>query len=58
VSNTLPEGYQVRPPVDAQSLTGATRLYERAGMHIAQEDITYEKELRAGIDMSTQTFEV
>lgn len=50
--------YKIGLGVDAQSLTGATRLYERAGMHIAQEDIIYEKELRAGIDMSTQTLGV
>src|SRR5690606_21254401 len=29
--------------VDAESLTGATRLYERAGMHVAQERVTFEK---------------
>jgi len=34
--------------VDAASLTGATRLYERAGMHVTQEYVTYEKELRPG----------
>lgn len=50
--------FKVALGVDAQSLTGATRLYERAGMHIAQETIFYEKELRTGIDMSTQTLEV
>jgi ribosomal protein S18 acetylase RimI-like enzyme len=44
--------------VDAQSLTGATRLYERAGMHVAHESITYEKELRAGVDLSVQVLEV
>ncbi len=43
--------------VDSQSLTGATRLYERAGMHIILSYDTYEKELRAGIDLSTQTLE-
>jgi mycothiol synthase len=32
--------------VDATNLTGATRLYERAGMHVHAEDIVYEKELR------------
>jgi mycothiol synthase len=32
--------------VDASSLTGATRLYERAGMVVASEFATYEKELR------------
>lgn len=34
--------------VDAQSLTGATRLYERAGMHITRQYKNYEKELRSG----------
>jgi mycothiol synthase len=32
--------------VDAQSLTGATRLYEKAGMHVARQYDTYEKVLR------------
>ncbi len=40
--------------VDAQNLTGATRLYERVGMHVARVYINYEKELRAGIELSTQ----
>jgi mycothiol synthase len=34
--------------VDAQNLTGATRLYERAGMEVDQRFDTFEKELRAG----------
>jgi mycothiol synthase len=34
--------------VDASSPTGATRLYQRAGMYVASEFLTYEKELRAG----------
>jgi mycothiol synthase len=34
--------------VDASNPTGATRLYQRAGMHVASEFLTYEKELRAG----------
>jgi ribosomal protein S18 acetylase RimI-like enzyme len=38
--------------VDSESLTGATRLYERAGMHVAHENILYEKELRAGVDLA------
>ena len=38
--------------VDAESLTGATRLYERAGMQIRQQYATYSKELRAGIDLA------
>jgi ribosomal protein S18 acetylase RimI-like enzyme len=34
--------------VDAQNPTGATRLYERAGMHVASEFVIYEKEYRPG----------
>lgn len=37
--------------VDSDSPTGATRLYERAGMHIAQKHATYGKELRPGTDV-------
>jgi mycothiol synthase len=40
--------------VDAQNLSGATRLYERVGMHVVRVYINYEKELRAGIELSTQ----
>lgn len=32
--------------VDAQSLTGATRLYEKAGMRMTRQYDTYEKQLR------------
>lgn len=32
--------------VDAQSATGATRLYEKAGMRVFWEAVVYEKELR------------
>jgi hypothetical protein len=31
--------------VDAQNPSGATRLYERAGMHVAYEAAAFEKEL-------------
>jgi mycothiol synthase len=41
--------------VDAQSLTGATRLYERAGMRIMMQAARYQKELRPGVDLGTQT---
>ena len=34
--------------VDASNSTGATRLYQRAGMVVASEFITYDRELRAG----------
>jgi mycothiol synthase len=44
--------------VDSQNLTGATRLYERAGMHVARQYISYQKELRAGKELSTQTIAV
>jgi len=44
--------------VDAQSLTGATRLYERAGMHVVRQYKNYEKELRAGKELSTQSVDV
>jgi len=37
--------------VDAASQTGATRLYQRAGMHVAAEYVSYEKELRPGHDL-------
>ncbi|MBK9925560.1 MAG: GNAT family N-acetyltransferase [Anaerolineales bacterium] len=36
--------------VDASNPTGATRLYQKAGMHAASEFVTYEKELRPGRD--------
>jgi mycothiol synthase len=34
--------------VDAQNPTGATRLYQKVGMHPVSEFVFYEKELRAG----------
>ncbi len=43
--------------VDAQSLTGATRLYEKAGMHVERQYVVYEKELRPGEELSTQSVE-
>ena len=50
--------YKVGLGVDSQNLTGATRLYERAGMHVALQHDTYEKELRAGVELSTQSITV
>lgn len=41
--------------VDAQNLTGALRLYENAGMHVHQAFDMYEKELRPGMEISTET---
>jgi mycothiol synthase len=43
--------------VDAQNLTGALRLYENAGMHVHQAFDQYEKELRAGIEISVQSLQ-
>jgi len=39
---------RVRLSVDSESMTGATRLYEKAGMRVFQEHATYGKVLRPG----------
>jgi mycothiol synthase len=41
--------------VDAESLTGANRLYERAGMQVSLRIATYQKELRPGRDLATKS---
>ncbi|MBI1279913.1 MAG: GNAT family N-acetyltransferase [Anaerolineaceae bacterium] len=43
---------QVGLGVDASSLTGAATLYKRVGMHVDKQFDLYEKELRAGIDLT------
>jgi mycothiol synthase len=43
--------------VDASSPTGATRLYERAGMQVETEYVCYEKEYRPGREISTPIVE-
>lgn len=43
--------------VDADSLTGATRLYEKAGMHVHKQVVNYELELRPGEEIGTQDLE-
>jgi mycothiol synthase len=43
--------------VDATSLTGATKLYEKAGMQVFRQFDSYEKVLRPGVDLSTQGVE-
>lgn len=43
--------------VDASNLTGALRLYERAGMSIYLQRDIYEKVLRDGVDMMTTQLE-
>jgi len=44
----------VRLDADSQSLTGALRVYERAGMRVVRQFVTYEKVLRPGIDLATR----
>ncbi|GAB5492434.1 MAG: GNAT family N-acetyltransferase [Phototrophicaceae bacterium] len=43
--------------VDADSLTGATRLYTKAGMETVETWMNYQKILREGIDISTTSVE-
>ncbi len=38
--------------VDAGSLTGATKLYQKAGMSVVTQIVIYEKELRPGRDLA------
>ncbi len=44
---------QVALDVDADSLTGATDLYLKAGMRVDRENVLFEKVLQAGKDIST-----
>lgn len=48
---------QVFLGVDTQSLTGATRLYEKAGMRVSREVVIYESELRPGEELWTRSLE-
>ena len=41
--------------VDAQSLTGALRLYEKAGMHAQTTSDMYEKTIRSGREISVES---
>lgn len=43
--------------VDADSVTGATRLYEKAGMHADRQIAAYEIELRPGKELGTHSIE-
>jgi ribosomal protein S18 acetylase RimI-like enzyme len=43
--------------VDAQSLTGATDLYQKVGMEVLRQFDLYEKVLRPGVDISVSTLE-
>lgn len=40
--------------VDSQNLTGATRLYTRAGMRPVEQTDMYQLELRPGVELSTE----
>jgi ribosomal protein S18 acetylase RimI-like enzyme len=41
--------------VDAENLTGALRLYEKAGMHVHMQFDMFEKEIRSGKEISVQS---
>ncbi|MGD8406316.1 MAG: GNAT family N-acetyltransferase [Anaerolineales bacterium] len=41
--------------VDSENPNGATRLYQKAGMHVASEYVFYEKELRTGREPNVET---
>jgi ribosomal protein S18 acetylase RimI-like enzyme len=49
--------FKVDLGVDAESLTGATDLYTKAGMYIKRQRDLYEKELRPGINVSVTSLE-
>jgi mycothiol synthase len=40
--------------VDAESVTGAPRLYSRAGMHVTNNYFVYQRELRPGVDVTVR----
>ncbi len=41
--------------VDAESITGAPRLYGRAGMRVRESYVIYLKELRPGVDLGDRS---
>lgn len=41
--------------VDAKNLTGALRLYEKAGMHVHRQNDIFEKEMRPGREVSVES---
>jgi ribosomal protein S18 acetylase RimI-like enzyme len=41
--------------MDSENLTGALRVYERAGMRAVRQSVFYEKELRPGKDLATRS---
>ena len=60
LNHSLGEFYKRCEPVislgvDAGNPTGATRLYKKAGMQVAAEYVSYEKELRPGLEPEVET---
>jgi mycothiol synthase len=47
--------HKVALSVDAESITGAPRLYGRAGMHVRESYVIYLKELRPGRDLGARS---
>jgi len=47
--------HRVALHVDAQSITGATRLYESVGMHVDELSHEHELEIRPGIDLTVRS---
>jgi ribosomal protein S18 acetylase RimI-like enzyme len=43
--------------VDAENITGALRLYEKAGMHVSRQFEVYEKEIRPGRELRVQALD-
>jgi ribosomal protein S18 acetylase RimI-like enzyme len=43
--------------VDASNITGALRLYEKAGMKVIRQFDMYEKEIRPGRELRVQGLE-
>ena len=51
-------GYEaVELDMDSENLTGALRLYEKAGMRVIRQMYSYEKELRPGRDLATRSLQ-
>lgn len=40
--------------VDSNNISGATKLYEKAGMHVQREYVAYESELRTGEELQKE----
>jgi mycothiol synthase len=47
--------HKVGLSVDAESITGAPRLYGRAGMHVRESYVVHLKELRPGVDLTARS---